>query len=171
MKNILFRLLFIGILAGFATASMAQNCSGYVRYYKIAYPYKYNGQSKSASCSTGKTYKFLVPLYEGKDYRLSFHASSVFDNKIIFKIIDESTGRTIIDLPGESIDGQPGKSVLIRPSLEDGSRGEYPYFEFHPETSIKLQIVIEVLAAPDGEERRGCIGVLIQDKLNDQGSF
>lgn len=149
----------------------AQNCSGYVRYHKVTYPYKYNGQSKSASCATGKTYKFLVPLYEGKDYKLSFYASSVFNNKLNFKIIDESTGRTVIDLPGESPTNQANESVLVRPMLEDGSTGEYPYFEFHPESSIRLQIVIDV--EPNGKENgsRGCVGVLIQDKISDSGTF
>jgi hypothetical protein len=165
------KIVLLLIVLSFSLIGVAQNCASFITYQTPAYPYKYNGQSKSATCESGKTYKFIVALLQGKDYKLSFYCSSIFDNKINFKIIDESSSKVLIDLPGESDKDDKTGSVLVAPFFLD-KPSEYPSFDFHPINSLKLQIIIDVTAVPAGEDiRRGCIGVLIQEKKSDSGGW
>jgi hypothetical protein len=164
-------ILAVIILTGFTGFLSAQSCANFINYQKVLPPYKYNSQSKSAKCLTGRTYKLYVTLLEGRDYKISFHASSVFDNKIHFKIIDETNGTKVLDAPGKTEDPSNKSSVLVPPFTAEG-QGEYPYFEFFPETSTKLFIEIAVAPVPDEQrDKVGCIGVLIQDKPTEMTGF
>lgn len=167
--SVINKLILIVAISTLPLWGFGQNCSSFISYNTPQYPYKYNGQSKSATCQTGRTYKFIVTLLKGNEYKLSFYASSVFDNKINFKIIDESTGDVVLERPGQSEDISKKGSVLVAPmDMETAEMGDYPSFDFHPLNSMKLQIEIDVLTAQTEqgveETRRGCVGVLIQEK-------
>jgi hypothetical protein len=148
------------------------NCASFIKYQVAQYPFRYNSQSKSAACASGKTYKFLITLQADYDYKISFYASSIFDNKMKFKIIDEGTGKTVLDLPGEATpNDKQGLSVLVAPVLAE-KEADYPFFEFHPVTTTRLQIQIDVEKVAEGQDdKRGCIGVLIMDKKGEGSGF
>ena len=150
---------------------MAQNCADYIIYRSPTPPYKLDSQSKSATCETGKTYKLVLALSKGKDYRLSFYASAVFDNKISFKIVDKSSGKAVVDLPGESENNDKGTAVL-RPYLSNGKM-VHPYFDFLPDNATNLEVIIDVKSNPKtgDEPARGCIGVFLQNKVVENIGF
>lgn len=167
--SVINKIILILVVSLLPIFGFGQNCASFISYNTPLYPYKYNSQSKSATCQTGRTYKFIVTLLKGKEYKLSFYASSVFDNKINFKIIDETSGEVVLERPGETEEISKKGSVLVSPvDLETAIMGDYPSFDFHPVNSMKLQIEIELSEATNdrGEPdvRRGCIGVLIQEK-------
>ena len=161
--------LFMLLLA--QVALQAQNCTDYLVYRNPVAPYKLDSQTKSATCESGKTYKLVLTLSQGKDYRISFFASAVFDNRIHFKIIDNSSGKTLIDLPGESENNDKGTAVL-RPYLVD-DRMVHPFFDILPANTAKLEVIIEVKNPEDPAEgvKRGCVGVFVQNKIVQNGGF
>jgi len=158
--------LTLVLLFSLSLASHAQDCADFLLYRKAVPPYSLNSLTKTANCTQGKTYKLLLPLSAGKDYKILFYAAPVFDHKIDFKIIDKSTGKVLIDRPGESIDGESA----LRESLV-GDKMVKPYFEFHPLTTMKLEVIIDVNEATEGAPLSGCIGVYILDKLADKKGF
>ena len=176
---ILFAVIFLSPLFSEAQGK----CSDFFKYRKPDATYEYNDQSSSAVCVTGQTYEFVLPLTKGKDYRLKFYAAAVFNNKINFKIIDESTHETIIDLPGESQLREEGTCVLADFYNEDTGKSTHPYFDFYPASSTTLKIIMEVLPAPQGETsdnpnikkqvklNRGCVTVVVLDKPADNSTF
>ncbi len=149
----------------------AQDCTDYLIYRNPLPPYKLDSQTKSATCQAGKTYKLVLTLSKGKDYRISFYASAIFDNQIQFKIIDKSSGKVVVDLPGESENNAKGTAVLRPYLLAD--RMIHPYFEFHPENTTKLEIIIDVRTpqATDEVLKRGCVGVFVLNKLVENYGF
>lgn len=159
------------------------DCSSFFRFRSPEPPYEYNDQSKGAVCVSGNTYEFKLPLTKGKDYRLKFYAAPVFNNRINFKIIDESTHETVLDLPGQSNSGKAGTQVLKPYFDEDTGKEVHPYFDFFPVTSTNLKIIIEVLPVPNQEQHddpdrkipekkvRGCLTVVVLDKPSLNSSF
>ncbi len=163
IRNFIAIVLFISPIF-----TMGQSCESFFRYYVPVRPFKYDSQSKSAACETGGTYKFIISLQKGKEYRISFHASPSFNNKMNFKIIDENTGDIAIDLPGDDIEG--GESVLK--GKFNGNTEVYPHFDFIPENSTKLKIVIEIPSVAEGKDRKvGCVGMYMQNKIIAAGGF
>ncbi|NOZ35390.1 MAG: hypothetical protein GXO80_08840 [Chlorobi bacterium] len=181
MKTKLIYIIALVLL--FPLFSDAQSrCSDFFKYRRPEAPYEYNNQSSSAVCVTGQTYEFILPLTKGKDYRLKFYAAAVFNNKIKFKIIDESTHETVLDLPGESANREEGSCVLADYYNEDNGKSSHPYFDFYPATSTTLKIIIEVLPVPQAEStdanikrqkkmNRGCVTVVVLDKPAENSSF
>jgi hypothetical protein len=175
--------IFILALVFFPLFSNAQaKCSDFFQYRLPEAPYEYNDQSSSAVCVTGQTYEFVLPLTKGKDYRLKFYAAAVFNNRINFKIIDQSTHQTVLELPGESGTRAEGTCVLADFFDEDTGKAHHPYFDFYPVTSTTLKIILEVLPAPQPESNdpnvkkqvkieRGCVTVVILDKPSEDASF
>lgn len=158
------------------------NCSDFFKYRRPEIPYEYNDQSSSAMCVTGNNYEFILPLNKGKDYRLKFYAAAIFNNKINFKIIDQSTHQTIIDLPGETYSAEEGSCVLKDFFDEDSNKEVHPYFDFYPVTTTTLKIIIEVLPLQEEssdnpnikkqlKQNRGCITVVVLDKPTTNSSF
>ncbi len=181
MKTKLIYIIALVLL--FPLFSDAQSrCSDFFKYRRPEAPYEYNDQSSSAVCVTGQTYEFILPLTKGKDYRLKFYAAAVFNNKINFKIIDESTHETVLDLPGESATREEGSCVLADYYNEDNGKSSHPYFDFYPATSTTLKIIMEVLPVPQEAStdsnikrqkkiNRGCVTVVVLDKPADNSSF
>jgi len=181
MKSKFIHLIIILLLLPlFSNAQGA--CSDFFKYRKPEAPYEYNDQSSSAVCVTGQTYEFMLPLTKGKDYRLKFYAAAVFNNKIKFKIIDQSNHETVLDLPGESYSREEGTCVLADYFDPDSGKSHHPFFDFYPVTSTTLKIIIEVLPAVQEESsdpnikkqtkyERGCITVVVLDKPTENTSF
>lgn len=178
MKRIKILLLILIL----PVVSLAQlDCSDFFKYRRPEAPYEFNSQSKSAVCVTGNTYEFVVSLYEGYDYRMSFFASPVFNNKINFKIVDMNTSATVMNLPGDSETGEKGTCVLK--SYFDLVEGKniYPYFDFYPASTTNLKIIIEVEDIETAEssessyisavKEKGCITVLIMDTKGAETGF
>ncbi len=178
--KLLYLSAFLFLIPLFSNAQ--SKCSDFFKYRRPEAPYEYNDQSSSAVCVTGQTYEFVLPLTKGKDYRLKFFAAAVFNNRINFKIIDESTHETVLDLPGESPTREEGTCVLADYYDEDTGKSHHPYFDFYPATSTTLKIIIEVLDVPQEQSsdpsikkqkkiNRGCVTVVILDKPSDNSSF
>ena len=173
----------IALFLVFPLFSDAQSkCSDFFRYRRPEAPYEYNDQSSSAVCVAGQTYEFILALTKGKDFRLKFYAAAVFNNKINFKIIDESTHETVLDLPGESSARAEGTCVLADYYNEDNGKSSHPYFDFYPATSTTLKIIIEVLPVQQEQSdnpnikrqakmNRGCVTVVVLDKPSENSSF
>jgi len=150
------------------------DCSKELKYLRAEPPYEFNSQSKSAVCSTGNTYELSISLYEGHEYSLSFTASAVFNNDMKFKIVDMNTSNTVLDLPGQSTSGEKGTQVLK--SYYDSKEGKtvQPHFDFYPESTTNLKIVIEIpekksttttTGYTNPEKTKGCVTLLILDKV------
>jgi len=169
MKRILKSSLPLLLLLAFAVGLRAQNCSNFIAYQSPSFPYKFNSQSKSATCESGKTYKFVVTMQSDRDYKFAFYASAVFNNEINFKVIDQSSNKAVLDIPGKR-SGENGKSAL-EPQVFADHEGDYPSFDFHPQSAITVQIEIAIQKNEKEDVKRGCVGVLIQEKKSDQVGF
>jgi hypothetical protein len=152
---------------------------------KIRYPspsYEYNELSKSAICRTGEKYEYKVFLNENINYRLSFFASTVFNNKIRFKIISTSTGELLMDLPGEAL--SEGESSVLRAYFDEGkNKLVHPFFDILPKVSGEYKIIIELESEQNKSlldeekifasniEKKGCVSVYVQSKLSETEGF
>ncbi|MCQ2976197.1 MAG: hypothetical protein MJ211_15460 [Bacteroidales bacterium] len=146
MKNI-FK-LFLVVLVAIPLGLQAQNCSQFQNSRKPVQPYRYNTASKSATCMTGRKYEFVLPVIKGLEYRIQFYASPIFNNDIDFKIIDMSTNETVVDVPGKLGSNQEakanGETALQDFFNEKKKKIEHPYFDFTPESSTSLKIMLDV---------------------------
>ncbi len=161
------------------------DCSSFFKYRRPEAPYEYNSQSKSAMCVTGNTYEFILPLTKGKDYRLKFFAAAVYNNKLSFKIIDQSTHEVVLELPGGVgmyEDAKAGTCVLQNYMDEETDKMVHPFFDFFPVTSTTLKIIIDVEALAQSttdnssqkapkKQNRGCVTVVVLDKPSTNSSF
>lgn len=162
--------------------SQAFDCTTQLKIRQAKPPYQFNDLSKSAVCKTGEKYEYNIELKKGKEYRLTFFASSVFNNKINFRIINKSTGEQIMNLPGVKIDDVQG-CVLEAYFDDQANRRVHPYFDFLPDNDTPLKIIIEVeseksnyeydtqsLLAKD-DQKKGCVTVYVQSKLAEEEGF
>ncbi len=148
------------------------NCPSTLKMRRATAPYKFNSLSKSAQCLTGKNYDFILTLYQGRDYRLSFFASAVFNNNIIFKLVNLKTNETILDLPGEIKDeyGDSNKKTALVGKTDRNGRVIHPHFDIIPEYTTQFKVMINVASTGKKtstgyeDRKRGCITVFIQDK-------
>ena len=88
MKNTI--LVILSFILPFAVFS--QNCTEFLNVQKsgVRYPWKYDSQTKSGLFVAGKTSQLNVVCNEGKDYKLSFLASSSILKFTNVKVTDES---------------------------------------------------------------------------------
>ncbi len=180
MKSKTITVLILFILPIFGLAQ--DRCSAFFTYRKAVPPYGFNDQSKSAICMTGKSYELHLPLTKGKDYRLKFFAAAVFNNNLRFKIIDQGTHETVLDLPGKSESGEEGSCVLADYFDEASGKSIHPYFDFYPATSTTLKVIIEIDDLPQPQNSstsfkkqkrvaKGCVTIVVLDKPSDDSTF
>lgn len=133
------------MLLPLAYVADAQDCQKQLTMRTAVKPYRFNTSSKSATCLSGRKYEFILPLTKGSDYRIQFFASPVFDMNINFKIIDMNTNETVMDLPGKvgSFD-TPEKGKMVLQPYEEKGKIVNPYFDFYPEQSTSLKIMIDI---------------------------
>ena len=169
MKKLKFQLVFVLLLVPFF--SIAQiDCSNF-QNRKAEPPYEISSLTKSATCITGHTYEFVIPLSKGYEYRILFFASSVFNNKVNFKIVDLNTSETVLDIPGESNSRERGTCALAPYYNVKLNREIHPYFDFFPQSTTNLKIIIELEEVGNAVKNKGCIKVLVIDKKSDSGGF
>jgi len=181
MRNLLF--IAILIIVPVALTSQSLDCPSTLQLRRATPPFAFNDLSKSAQCYTGKKYEFVVPLMKGKEYRLSFFASPIFNNNITFRIIDMNSGQKVLELPGETPSSAKGECVLREYFDDELNKMIHPYFDFYPSSSTSLKVIIDIAAdnagkpatevvsqTPD-EKKKGCITIFIQDKKSEEGGF
>ncbi len=178
------KLLALIIFIPVAMNAQSLDCPSKLKLMNAKAPYSFNNLSKSAQCFTGKKYEFMLPLMQGKDYRIAFYASPIFNNDINFRIIDMNSGTKVLELPGESDEAAKGKCVLREYFDEDLNKMVHPYFDFHPSSSTTLKIIIDIAStgktaestdegafnAPE-DRQKGCVTVFIQDKTAEEIGF
>ncbi len=166
-------LFLVAAVAPKLSEGQTLDCSKELRFVRAEPPFEFNSQSKSAVCTSGKTYELLISLYEGYEYRLSFSADAVFNNDMHFKIVDMNTSNTVLDLPGQSTSGEIGTQVLKSYYDRKEARTVQPHFDFYPESTTNLKIIITVAekktTAPAGTydnsgKTKGCLTMLLLDK-------
>ncbi|MEA3451334.1 MAG: hypothetical protein U9Q83_05460 [Bacteroidota bacterium] len=170
MKTIKLLLLILFIIP--ATAFSQLDCSSFLGSLKADDPFNLNSLSKSATCLSGRTYEFVVPLSKGYEYRFIFYASSVFNNDMKFKIIDLNTNKEVLNLPGKLDNGAlPKKNETALQSYYDSKLNKevHPYFIVIPSSSTNLKIIIDI--KKKAELIKGCVTVVILDKDFDSGDF
>ncbi len=181
MKKLKLLTLLV-LLYSFSVFSQSIDCASKVKSILPSRSFTFNEASKSATCVTGKKYEFMLPLVKGKDYRISFFASSIFNNKINFRIIDTNSGEKVLDLPGMVDDPKKGTCVLGEYLDKIQNRMVHPYFDFHPSASTTLKIIIDIaekeqIKTDDGgydmpkDTDKGCITVYIQDRKTEADGF
>jgi hypothetical protein len=171
MKMRKLKLLALIIFIPVAINAQSLDCPSKLKLMHAKAPYSFNNLSKSAQCYTGKKYEFMLPLIQGKDYRIAFYASPIFNNDINFRIIDMNSGTKVLDLPGENEGGGKGTSVLREYFDTDLNKMVHPYFDFHPSSSTTLKIIIDIAStdkssseatdesafkAPEDRQKRMC---------------
>jgi hypothetical protein len=167
MKKIKLTIVLVLLVPLFASAQI--DCSEKIKTLVPELPYEINSLSKSATCVSGRTYEFVIPLSVGYEYRFVFYAGSAFNNDIHFKIIDMNSNKELINLPGKSETGAKGTCVLMPYFDEKIYKEIYPHFDFLPATTTNFKIIISVDEKP--ELIKGCISVVILDKEFKEGSF
>ncbi|MBN1250534.1 MAG: hypothetical protein JXR51_14840 [Bacteroidales bacterium] len=183
MKIFKIKLIIIILFIPFWVFSQSLNCPSTLTMRVASAPYKFNNLSKSAQCLTGNKYEFVLTLNKGKDYKISFYASPVFNNNIKFKIIDLSTNQIVLDLPGETENSMKGECVLKAYFDDKQGKEVHPSFNFYPDNTTSLKIIIDVASiegnkensesgfnAPE-EKQKGCVTVFIQDRLAENQGF
>jgi len=167
MKKIKLFFVLVLMLPLFASAQV--DCSLTIKNLVPELPYQINSLSKSATCVSGRTYEFVIPLSVGYEYRFIFYAGSVFNNDIDFKIIDLSSNKELLNLPGKSETGDKGTCVLMSYFDTKTYKEIYPHFDFLPASTTSFKVIISV--AEKAELIKGCISVVILDKEFKEGSF
>lgn len=179
-----FRFVFLALLFTFSITNIFSqdfDCLTKLKIRQAKAPYKINDLSKSAICKTGEKYEYNIDLQKNKDYRLTFFASSVFNNRINFKIYNKKTGEMIMNLPGISIDNIQG-CALEAYFDKDKNRMVHPFFDFSPNIDTQLEIIIEVESDKSSyefdaksliasNEKKGCITVFVQSKDSEPEGF
>ncbi len=172
MKKLKLKLAVILFLIPFMSFGQKIDCAGKWDIKSIP-PYEESSLTEIAACKTGKKYEFIVLLSVGKEYNISFYASSSFSNEMNFIIEDLNSGSEVLNLPGknEATFNEKGTAVLEPYYVEQKNRYIHPYFVFSPENATNIKIIIDVLDLPGQEDvtvnkkiKTGCIKVLIFEK-------
>jgi hypothetical protein len=87
MKTLKFKIILLLLFIPLNIFAQSLDCSSRLKMRQPTPPYKFNDLSKSAQCLTGKTYEFVLTLTKGKEYRMSFFASPVFNNDIQWPVV------------------------------------------------------------------------------------
>jgi len=136
-------------------------------------PYYESSFTKIATCVTGKKYQFIIPLSTGKEYSISFYASSSFNSLLNVIMEDQNSGKEILNLPGENVaeNNAKGTCVLEPYYDEQKQRNIHPYFIVAPENATNLKIIIDIPDLPgqsdvavNKETKKGCVKILILEK-------
>ena len=140
--------LFILILF-FSSVSHGQNCFGYQKLHcfppESKFTYTYNDASVGFLFSSGEQRDVPFSFYNGKDYRITLCADSVFQDVIRFTILSDD-----------------GKTLYSNESHQYSLNAEF--------SSNKTQDVFLRIEAPEASKGlsdtvsyKGCIGILIED--------
>ena len=184
MKKKIMVLILMSMGFWYFSRIIAQNsgCLSCQSKWQSSAPFKIDDHSKSAMCYTGKKYEYLIKLEKGKDYRFSFFASSIFNNQINFRLLNNNTSDVLLSLPG--ISSGNGQMGLLEDYYDEKSKQMvHPFFDVAIKANVEIKIIIDVLPSEDYTaslndefqfERnlvRGCVTVFIQSKQTEADGF
>jgi hypothetical protein len=184
MKNVKFLSLIVLMAVIWSSAAQNIDCQSILNSRKATPFYTINKSTRSISCITGKKYELSLSLEPGKEYRISFFASSILDNRMTFQLINAETGEKFLDVPGQTAHPKKGECALREYFDYATGKMVYPFFEFFPEEKLNLKVIIDIpeytfkiktaLANPESgtedvfeeftEKRRGCVSLFVQEK-------
>ncbi len=172
MKKIVFSIITLFI--AYVGLQAQIDCSNNLKFLKAAPPFRMNSMSTSKAAMSGENYAYNVPVKPNKLYRFIFYASPVFNNKIHFRIVDQTTKKVVLDLPGENPATNNAKgTAALAPYIDPVTEDEiHPYFDIRPIAPTTLTIYIDVEDESGtsgqgditGEPKFGCITILILEK-------
>lgn len=140
------KLIFILIVVIYTTNVFSQNtdCSNIFNYRKTDKGYTLNHQSKSALCKSNASYEFTIVLEKNIRYKLSFFASSVFNNDMRFTLKDSLTKKVLLDLPGKTETSNKGETVLSAYFDKYSNKMIHPSFEFFSTERSVINVYIKI---------------------------
>lgn len=181
MKILKYKIILLLLFMPLTIFAQSLDCPSRLKMRRANPPFSFNDLSKSAQCLTGKKYEFMLPLTKGKDYRLTFYASPVFNNDIKFRIVDMNSGDRVMDLPGQTEASNRGECVLKAYFDDKKNKLVHPFFDFYPTSSTQLKIIIEVASIEQEKtesnfkapeiRKKGCITVFVQDRKAEDVGF
>jgi len=155
MKKILFSLLFVVVTISLLVAQ--SDCKSYHTKKCDGYgdPYKYSGQSKSASFDLGETSSFKMSAFGGFEYSVSLCAERQLEG-IYFRILEDTPEKTVL------YDGQGDEMLDEQFFIEDSKK-------------LIVEVVVPKSETPveelDYEDTNGCVGVVIEYRKVGKGGF
>ncbi len=164
------------LIALFINLSAQIDCSMQTINFSIPDGYEKSDLSKSAVLKSGEVYEFVIPLYRGKEYRLYFMASSVFNNRIDIEIEDMNSEKTVYDVDFEKTYDEYSRETYNQKLLksewnDETNKMEYPYITLEPANATRIKIILNVLEAEKDEINidkikvlRGCFSVIVLEK-------
>lgn len=104
--------------------------------------------------------------YGNDDYGEEDYGYGEEENTSSSSSSSSNTTSTTEDLPDyKAISGIVFDAVL-KPGYYNG-RLTYPFFEFKPANAMNLEILIDIKELEDGIIKKGCLGLLVQDKADE----
>jgi len=145
MKKVGTFLILISIVLNFSKINAQDDesiSSNAMRIPKASY--KLDEQSKTALCYAGKNYEYIIKIEKDMEYNFSFFASSVFNNQINFKLINNRTSEILINLPGASSDKNQ-MSLLEEYYDNKLKKMVHPSFDVNSKKGAELKLIIDIL--------------------------
>ncbi len=175
-------LIFISLINNKAASAQSFDCMSTLKMRYASPPYQFSELSKSAVCKTGEQYEYLMKLEKNSDYRISFFASTIFNNNINFKILNTGSGEILIDMPGLSDNTKQGNALEVYFDSET-NKFIHPYFDLSSKTDTDIKIIVDVLqdnlqveSSPKSilaasDQKKGCVTIFIQSKPTEVDGF
>lgn len=138
----------------FLKIAYPQQCFNYHKNCELAYTkFEYSETRNSVSFlfKAGETKEIQIPIFSGKDYRISLCADSVFNQVVVFKLIN-SEGNV----------------------LYDNSKHNYELnleFISKQTQTATLKINVPDMINPNGTIPKGCVGIRIEDMVSAKLGF
>lgn len=145
IKNllILFSFLF------FLKIGFSQQCFDYHKSCKLAYSkFEYSETRNSVSFlfKAGETKELQIPVFSGKDYRISLCADSVFNQIVALKFINS-------------------KGNILYDNSEHNYELNLEFVSKQTQIAV-LEISVPDIINPNGTIPKGCIGIRIEDMVS-----
>jgi len=178
----IFFLFIMYIINEQNTIAQSFDCMSTLKLRYASPPYKFNELSKSAVCRTGEKYEYLMKLEKNSDYRISFFASTVFNNNINFKILNNGSGEILIDMPGLTDDTKKLNALEVYFDSET-NKLIHPFFDLSPKLDTEIKILVDIIpenleayTEPNGilvqnNQKKGCVTIFIQSKPTEIDGF
>ena len=183
MKSIGTIFLFLlYLLIGQNAVAQSFDCMSTLRMRYASPPYEFSELSKSAVCKTGEKYEYDIKLEKNSDYRISFFASTVFNNNINFKILNTGSGEILIDMPGLTNETKQPNALEVYFDSET-NKFIHPFFDLSPKTDTEIKILVDVISENlevnssqtsilvENNQKKGCVTVFIQSKPTEVDGF
>lgn len=146
MLKYLFTILYILV---FSQTNFSQQCFEYHKDCPLPsskFVYSETKYSVSFLFDAGNTKQTQLPLFSGKDYRITICADSVFNQVVNFKLINNQ-GKVLYD------NSKDNYSLTLE-------------FISKQTQNALLEITIPDMINPNGSVPKGCVGIRIEDMVS-----